>query len=119
MLSDSPDSWEIMGDPQEIRDRSPNRGLRAVRELPRPMPRAARVVAIGAPHYLTQRGNNRLDIFLVDADRRTYLERRQDRLQCGVRLLGWCLMTNHVLLIACCLKLCSIADVTSAINSAA
>ena len=38
------------------------------------MPRAARVVAAGAPHHITQRGNNRQDVFLVDEDRRFYLE---------------------------------------------
>ncbi|MBI1356075.1 MAG: hypothetical protein GC160_17170 [Acidobacteria bacterium] len=61
------------------------------------MPRAARVVAVGAPHHLTQRGNNRQDVFLVGDDRRAYLERlRQDWRACGVRVLGYCLMTNHV-----------------------
>ncbi len=65
------------------------------------MPRAARVVAAGVPHHLTQRGNNRQDVFLVDADRRAYLDQlRQDCRTCGVRLLGYCLMTNHVHLIA-------------------
>ncbi len=38
------------------------------------MPRAARVVAEGVPHHITQRGNNRQDVFLVDEDRRFYLE---------------------------------------------
>ena len=65
------------------------------------MPRTARVVAVGVPHHLTQRGNNRQDVFLVDDDRRAYLKRlRQDCRDCGVRLLGYCLMTNHVHLIA-------------------
>ena len=59
------------------------------------------MVAVGAPHHLTQRGNNRQDVFLVDDDRRAYLERlRQDCRACGVRVLGYCLMTNHVHLIA-------------------
>ena len=30
------------------------------------MPRAARVVAEGVPHHITQRGNNRQDIFLLE-----------------------------------------------------
>ena len=48
------------------------------------MPRQARVVAVGAPHHITQRGNNRQDVFLVDEDRLTYLEllTEQSRL-CG------------------------------------
>ena len=37
------------------------------------MPRAARVVIPGCPHHLTQRGNNRQDVFFVDDDRRMYL----------------------------------------------
>jgi len=65
------------------------------------MPRQARVVTVGAPHHITQRGNNRQDVFLLDEDRRTYLEfLRQDSSECGMRLLGYCLMTNHVHLVA-------------------
>jgi putative transposase len=61
----------------------------------------ARVVVVGAPHHLTQRGNNGQSIFLADADRRAYLERlEQDCQACGVRLLGYCVMTNHVHFIA-------------------
>jgi putative transposase len=65
------------------------------------MPRQARVVAVGAPHHITQRGNNRQDVFLVDEDRLTYLEllTGQSRL-CGLNLLGYCLMTNHIHLVA-------------------
>jgi len=33
----------------------------------------ARVVAAGLPHHVTQRGNNRQDVFFVDQDRQTYL----------------------------------------------
>ena len=65
------------------------------------MPRQARVVADGVPHHITQRGNNRQEVFLLDEDRRFYLEslRLQARRH-GVRLLGYCLMTNHVHLVA-------------------
>jgi putative transposase len=64
------------------------------------MPRAARVVVEGVPHHITQRGNNRQDVFLVDEDRRYYLETLLDKCrQHGVTLLGYCLMTNHVHLI--------------------
>ncbi len=38
------------------------------------MPRVARVVVPGGPHHLTQRGNNRQDVFFTDDDRRFYLE---------------------------------------------
>ena len=65
------------------------------------MPRAARVVAEGVPHHITQRGNNRQDVFLVDEDRRFYLETlAQDCRRCGVGVSGYCLMTNHVHLVA-------------------
>ena len=52
------------------------------------MPRAARVVAEGVPHHITQRGNNRQNIFLPDQDRRFYSEAlraifRQDGLMIG------------------------------------
>ena len=52
------------------------------------------------PHHVTQRGNNRQDVFFTDDDRRFYLD-----LLCeccaaaGVRVLGYCLMTNHVHLV--------------------
>ena len=65
------------------------------------MPRAARVVADGVPHHITQRGNNRQDVFLVDEDRRFYLKTlTEDCRRCGVGVLGYCLMTNHVHLVA-------------------
>jgi putative transposase len=65
------------------------------------MPRQARVVAEGVPHHITQRGNNRQDVFLLDEDRRFYLDNlRFQARRHGVRLLGYCLMGNHVHLIA-------------------
>ncbi len=65
------------------------------------MPRLARIVIPGSPHHVTQRGNNRQDVFFVDEDRVTYLDVLRE--QCDrhrVRILGYCLMTNHVHLIA-------------------
>jgi putative transposase len=65
------------------------------------MPRTARIVVPGSPHHITQRGNNRQDVFFVDDDRRFYLRtlaRQADRF--GLEVLGYCLMTNHVHLIA-------------------
>jgi putative transposase len=65
------------------------------------MPRRPRFVLPGAPHHVTQRGNNRQAVFFCDEDRRRYLQllcqysQRHD-----LRILGWCLMTNHVHLIA-------------------
>ncbi len=39
----------------------------------REMPRVARIVIPNCPHHVTQRGNNRQDVFFVDDDRVTYL----------------------------------------------
>ena len=65
------------------------------------MPRVGRVVIPGCAHHITQRGNNRQDIFFVDDDRRAYLGilREQAGLH-GLRIEGYCLMTNHVHLLA-------------------
>ena len=61
------------------------------------MPRIARVVAVGAPHHVTQRGNNRQLIFFTNLDRRVYMTLlRQQAARHDLRVLGWCLMTNHV-----------------------
>jgi putative transposase len=65
------------------------------------MPRQARVVAVGAPHHITQRGNNRQDVFLSNEDRQAYLDLiREQSAVCGSALLGYCLMSNHVHLVA-------------------
>lgn len=61
------------------------------------MPRVARVVAVGVPYHVTQRGNNRQDVFFVDDDRRCYLDLvREASRRFGLEVLGYCLMTNHV-----------------------
>jgi putative transposase len=65
------------------------------------MPRIARAVIPGCPHHVTQRGNNRQDVFFVDDDRRAYLEllgRQAGRF--GLAVHAYCLMSNHVHLIA-------------------
>jgi putative transposase len=65
------------------------------------MPRTARVVIPGLPHHVTQRGNNRQDVFFTDGDREVYLDLLGR--QCakfGLTIEGYCLMTNHVHLIA-------------------
>jgi putative transposase len=65
------------------------------------MPRVARVVIPGYPHHLTQRGNNRQPVFLHDDDRRRYLEfLKKHSARHGLTILGYCLMSNHVHLIA-------------------
>jgi putative transposase len=65
------------------------------------MARLARVVAVGVPHHITQRGNARQFILACDADRSVYLGLlRQSIALHGVELIGYCLMSNHVHLIA-------------------
>jgi putative transposase len=61
----------------------------------------ARVVAEGVPHHITQRGNNPQDVFLLDEDPRFDLDTLKAKCrEHGVAVLGYCLMTNHVHLVA-------------------
>jgi putative transposase len=65
------------------------------------MVRFARVVSLGAPHHITQRGNARRFILEGDSERSVYLDLLQQGLQRqGVELIGYCLMSNHVHLVA-------------------
>ena len=65
------------------------------------MLRIARIVIAGLPHHITQRGNNKQDVFFVDEDRVVFLQLlKQQAQKFGVRIDGYCLMTNHVHLIA-------------------
>lgn len=65
------------------------------------MPRIARIVAVGLPHHITQRGNYRQDIFLDDNDRRQYLSWIQEYSnKYALSILAYCLMQNHVHFIA-------------------
>lgn len=64
------------------------------------MSRIPRAVIPHVPHHVTQRGNNRQDVFFVDDDRRAYLEvLRGQSERFGLRLVGYCLMANHYHLI--------------------
>jgi len=64
------------------------------------MPRVARIVIPDCPHPITQRGNNRQDVFFLDDDRDTYfgllLEEAEKH---GLSVEGYCLMTNPIHLI--------------------
>jgi len=65
------------------------------------MPRLSRAVFAGLPHHITQRGNRRDDVFFTDEDRLAYLEWLQGYCEKhDVDVLAYCLMTNHVHLIA-------------------
>ncbi len=53
------------------------------------------------PHHVTQRGNHRETVFRSDEDRRIYLTLlREKSRRYGLRLQGFCLMSNHVHLMA-------------------
>jgi putative transposase len=65
------------------------------------MARIARVIAPGTPHHITQRGNRRQQTFFSDDDYRAYIDLMAEG--CGkhhVEIWAWCLMPNHVHLIA-------------------
>jgi len=65
------------------------------------MPRRNRCVLPEIPCHITQRGVDRREVFSADQDRNTYLRLLQENLSdAGVRILGYCLMSNHVHLVA-------------------
>lgn len=65
------------------------------------MPRQARVVVPGCPHHVTQRGNRRQQTFFRDADYLTYLQIAAEAFaEAQVEVWAYCLMPNHVHLIA-------------------
>lgn len=64
------------------------------------MGRQARIVLPGVAHHVTQRGNDRQDVFFADADHALYLQYlRESAALEGLALSAYCLMTNHVHLI--------------------
>jgi putative transposase len=65
------------------------------------MPRLARSVFANVPHHITQRGNRREDVFFTEEDRNVYLTWLQEYAKKHkVDILAYCLMTNHIHLIA-------------------
>jgi putative transposase len=65
------------------------------------MARIARIVIPGIPHHITQRGNRRLQTFFCDDDYREYLTLMADSCRrYDVAVWAYCLMPNHVHLIA-------------------
>lgn len=64
------------------------------------MARLARVIAVGHPHHVLQRGNRRQKVFFKDSDKEKYLEilNLQARLF-ELEIWAYCLMDNHVHLI--------------------
>lgn len=65
------------------------------------MARIARVIALGYPHHVTQRGNRRQQTFFTDEDYLAYIDLMAEWcLKYKVDIWAWCLMPNHVHLIA-------------------
>ena len=78
------------------------------------MARLARIVAVDTPHHVTPWGNKptppkqlrlrrpgRQDVFFADGDRECYMELlREHAERYGLRIMAYCLMTNHVHLVA-------------------
>ena len=65
------------------------------------MARLARLVIPGLPHHVIQRGNRRQQTFFCDDDYAAYLKLMSEWCrEEGVEIWGYCLMPNHVHLIA-------------------
>lgn len=61
------------------------------------MARIARAVAVGVAHHITQRGNGPRDVFFTDRGREVYWNALFDyATRYGLRVWGYCLMSNHV-----------------------
>ena len=61
------------------------------------MPRMGRIILPRHPHHVVQRGHNRQAVFVDDGDYESYLSTLHEfKNECGVRVLSFCLMTNHV-----------------------
>jgi len=58
-------------------------------------------VVPGVPHHVTQRGSRRMDVFFGEGDFRLYVNFMAEWCaRCGVEVWAYCLMPNHVHLIA-------------------
>jgi putative transposase len=64
------------------------------------MPRKARIILSNTPHHIVQRGHNRNPVFVEPSYYQYYLASlREWKQKLGVKVYGYCLMTNHVHLI--------------------
>jgi len=65
------------------------------------MARLSRIVIVNIPHHVTQRGNARQFLLATDDERLVYLNLLRKYVQFHeLSLLGYCLMSNHVHLVA-------------------
>jgi putative transposase len=83
------------------------------------MSRSARVVVPGMPMHITQRGSRRFDVFRDEADRLDYLKLlRECCSDYFMRIVAYCLMTNHVHYVAIPDRLNSVSLVFHRLNGA-
>ena len=92
------------GDGKKTRQPDPSdfsvRGASPIANYPS-VPRRNRCILPGVPCHITQRGVDRCQTFAATRDHLTYLRLLRDNLpDADVRLLGFCLMSNHLHLIA-------------------
>jgi len=74
------------------------------------MPRNARCVEAGLAYHVTQRGSNRQRVFFCATDYHMYLSLLREQIApAGVRVLAYCLMTNHVHLVVVAERVDSLA----------
>jgi len=65
------------------------------------MSRMARVVCPEVPHHITQRGVRRFNVFLDESDHRRYLDLlKHYSKKFGLGITSYCVMTNHVHIVA-------------------
>lgn len=65
------------------------------------MARLARIVVPNVPHHVVQRGNRRQRVFFNEGDKGLYVKLLQDQgLKKGIIYWAYCLMDNHVHLVA-------------------
>ncbi len=65
------------------------------------MARIARIVVPGIPHHITQRGNRRQETFFNTGDYREYISLMAEACNLhGLEIWAYCLMSNHIHLIA-------------------
>ncbi len=65
------------------------------------MAKFARIVIPGCPHHIIKRGNRRQIVFFSDNDKKTYYELlKRETAKAGIAVWTYCLMDNHVHLIA-------------------
>ncbi len=72
----------------------------------------------GTAYHITARVNYRQDVFFIDEDRQQYLSLLERHAgSAGLQLLGWCLMRNHIHLLAMELAECAMGDALKRVQS--